>query len=108
MISNQIDIKLASLTDTENLGRVLGTILTIGDVITLAGSLGAGKTTLARSIIATATGETDVASPTFGLVQSYKGPSVEVIHFDLYRLEASEEIWELGIEDALADGATLI
>lgn len=86
-----------------------------GDVITLRGDLGAGKTVLARGFVraaCSAEGEPpesfDVPSPTFTLVQVYEGADFSVWHFDLYRIEKVEEIWELGFEEALDDGVCLI
>jgi tRNA threonylcarbamoyl adenosine modification protein YjeE len=81
-----------------------------GDVVALAGPLGSGKTTLARGFIrAAGTGQEEVPSPTFTLVETYALPGRPMIwHFDLYRLEAAEEAYELGIEDAFAEGISLI
>jgi len=79
-----------------------------GDVIALGGDLGSGKTFFARAFI----GEPDVPSPTFTLVQIYDRPpgcpSGRVWHFDLYRLGKSDEAIELDIEDAFAEGVSLI
>ena len=79
-----------------------------GDVIALQGELGAGKTRFARAFIAARGGVEAVPSPTFTLVQTYELPGGTVWHFDLYRLRAAEEVWELGIEDAFRDGISLI
>ncbi|HEX6841721.1 MAG TPA: tRNA (adenosine(37)-N6)-threonylcarbamoyltransferase complex ATPase subunit type 1 TsaE [Stellaceae bacterium] len=81
-----------------------------GDVIGLAGDLGSGKTTFARAFIrALGTGDEEVPSPTFTLVEVYAfAGRPPVWHFDLYRLTAPEQSWELGIEDALAEGISLI
>lgn len=84
-----------------------------GDVIALWGDLGAGKTTFARALIrarAAACGRRidEVPSPTFTLVQTYDLPTGDIWHFDLYRLAAPDEVFELGIEDALAGGIALI
>jgi tRNA threonylcarbamoyladenosine biosynthesis protein TsaE len=76
-----------------------------GDVIALKGDLGAGKTTLARAFIRARGAAGEVPSPTFTLVQVYQ-PGIW--HFDLYRLRRPEEAWELGIEEAFADGISLI
>jgi tRNA threonylcarbamoyladenosine biosynthesis protein TsaE len=75
--------------------------------------LGVGKTTLARAVVAGLSPEHgDVPSPTFTLVQTYPvdladGPA-ELWHFDLYRLDRPDQVYELGIEDALAEGVSLI
>ena len=80
-----------------------------GDVIGLQGELGSGKTTFARAFIGAGIGAGEVPSPTFTLVEVYQsltGPAVW--HFDLYRLEKPEDAYELGIEDAFAEGISLI
>ena len=79
-----------------------------GDVIALAGELGAGKTSLARAFIGARGGSGEVPSPTFTLVQTYELPGGAIWHFDLYRLRRAEEAWELGIEDAFGGGIALI
>ncbi len=101
---------LANETATEALGATLAERLKPGDVVGLRGELGAGKTTLARAILRTAAGDPDliVPSPTFTLVEVYDTPRGSYWHFDLYRLEAPEQIYELGWEEALAGGIVLI
>jgi tRNA threonylcarbamoyladenosine biosynthesis protein TsaE len=106
-------IDLPDLAATAAFGRLLAGMLRRGDVVALKGGLGAGKTTLARAIVAGLSAESeDVPSPTFTLVQTYPialsdGPA-ELWHFDLYRLDRSDQVYELGIEDALAEGVSLI
>lgn len=78
------------------------------DIIGLVGDLGAGKTAFARAFITARGGDSEVPSPTFTLVQVYECSSISVYHFDLYRIEEPEEIFELGIEDAFAEGISLI
>jgi tRNA threonylcarbamoyladenosine biosynthesis protein TsaE len=80
-----------------------------GDVIGLSGPLGSGKTTFARYFIGARMGASEVPSPTFTLVETYQPASGPAIwHFDLYRIEAPADAYELGIEDAFAEGITLI
>ncbi len=68
-----------------------------------------GKTEFARAFIRRLAGaDEEVPSPTFTLVQSYETPAGTIWHFDLYRLTRPEDVWELGFEDALADGIILI
>lgn len=81
-----------------------------GDIVCLNGTLGAGKSVFARSIIRTLCGDPDliVPSPTFTLVQMYETPAFPIWHFDLYRLKDPEEIYEIGWDEALSDGVLLI
>lgn len=79
-----------------------------GDVIALDGPLGAGKTTFARAFVAALGGGEDVPSPTFPLVHCHPTPRGEVWHFDLHRLERPGDVWELGLEEALAGGISLV
>lgn len=99
---------LSSESDTARLGRNLAALLRVGDVVCLEGDLGAGKTTLARALIQSLCGDISVPSPTYTLVETYDAPAFTVWHFDLYRLTSPEQIWELGVEEALDQGVTII
>ncbi|MCB2081191.1 MAG: tRNA (adenosine(37)-N6)-threonylcarbamoyltransferase complex ATPase subunit type 1 TsaE [Hyphomicrobiales bacterium] len=81
-----------------------------GDVVCMEGTLGAGKTTLARAMIHALCTDTtpDVTSPTFALLHVYDSPRAPIYHFDLYRLKHVDELWELGLEDALNEGISFI
>ncbi len=95
--------------DTARLGATLGAALERGEAVCLTGPLGAGKSVLARGLVrALSPGEREVPSPTFTLVQFYAGPRFPLAHFDLYRLRRPEEALEIGLDEALRDGAAVI
>ncbi|GAB5481600.1 MAG: tRNA (adenosine(37)-N6)-threonylcarbamoyltransferase complex ATPase subunit type 1 TsaE [Parasphingorhabdus sp.] len=91
------------------LGKKLAEALRPGDKIALTGTLGAGKTTLARGILRGLGFGDDVPSPTFAIVQQYDPPEVRlpVAHVDFYRIEEPDEVQELGLDDILMDGAMI-
>ncbi|HEX3972755.1 MAG TPA: tRNA (adenosine(37)-N6)-threonylcarbamoyltransferase complex ATPase subunit type 1 TsaE [Stellaceae bacterium] len=102
-------IDLPDETATAALATALASCARRGDVIGLSGPLGSGKTTFARYFIGASLGAREVPSPTFTLVEIYEPVSGPPIwHFDLYRIEAPADAYELGIEDAFADGIALI
>ena len=104
-----ISIDLPNETATAALAKELAAQSRAGDVIALQGELGAGKTSFARAFIRARGGAgEEVPSPTFTLVQLYQLPGAGIWHFDLYRLEAPQEAWELGIEEAFTEGISLI
>ncbi len=108
-MTHKISIDLPSLEATQQLAEQMATDIQVGDVITLRGTLGAGKTTFARAFIQAWLGAPcTVPSPTFTLVQIYEKAEQTLYHFDLYRLNSIEEVLELGIEEALYTGITLI
>lgn len=103
-VSSSIAVTLAGEADTQALGRSLAARMGPGDVVALWGDLGAGKTTLARAFVQALTDpDEDVPSPTFTLVQTYDGREAPIWHFDLYRLESPDDVWELDFEDAVRD-----
>ena len=91
-----------------DIGARLASVLRAGDVIALSGDLGAGKTTLARTILQALGHRGEVPSPTFTLVQTYSDLAVPVAHADLYRLESPAEAEPLALDDWLLDGALLL
>ncbi len=94
--------------DTAEIGRKLSQNAQKGDCFALYGTLGMGKSVLCRAFIQNLTDVNDVPSPTFTLVQSYPAKNFDIYHFDLYRLKTAEEIFELGMEEALYEGVCLI
>lgn len=86
---------------TAAFGAELATALSAGDIVSLEGDLGAGKTALARAIIRALAGDPDldVPSPSFALVQPYDTPAGPVLHADLYRIAKAWEVDELGLLD---------
>jgi len=104
----QMNRRIDSEADMLAFGGRLASIVKVGDVVALTGDLGAGKTTLARGIIRAICGETEVPSPTYTLVQTYVGPDYEIWHCDLYRLERPEDVYELGLLDAMDESLCLI
>jgi tRNA threonylcarbamoyladenosine biosynthesis protein TsaE len=100
-------VELADLAAMEAFGGRIAEHLRAGDVVALSGGLGAGKTTLARGIIAALGHEGEVPSPTFTILETYDGLRVPVVHADFYRLERPAEADELGLDD-YRRGAALI
>lgn len=96
-------IDLPNEAATLALGAAVAAHMEIGDTLALRGDLGAGKTTLARGLIGALSGEGDVPSPTYTLVQTYETPKGELWHGDMYRLEQPQDCIELGLEDAFLD-----
>ena len=101
---------IADEAATYSLMTDVAAVIEPGDVITLSGDLGAGKTTFARALIRYLAGDemVEVPSPTFTLTQSYALPRFTVVHADLYRLAGSAELTELGLDDAPEGAVTLV
>ena len=98
---------LADEQETEELSARIAAALQPGDVITLSGPLGVGKTALARGILAALGHQGDVPSPSFAIVQPYDLLEPPVWHVDLFRIEDPGELDELGLESA-ADGVLIV
>lgn len=99
----------AAEEDTARLGAALARLARRGDIFCLEGPLGGGKTVLARGFVRQAAGPaTEVPSPTFNIVLTYPAAPAPVWHFDLYRIADPDELWELGLEEAFAEGISLI
>jgi tRNA threonylcarbamoyladenosine biosynthesis protein TsaE len=103
------EFRLDHEADTARLGAAIARELRRREAVCLSGPLGAGKSSLARGLIRALTGEpTDAPSPTFTLAQTYETPRFPLAHFDLYRIAKPEELQELGLDEALDDGAAVI
>ena len=103
-------MRLADAVATEAFGARLAAVVRPGDVVALTGPLGAGKTSVARGLLAALGLEGEAPSPSFAIVQPYAAPEtvLPVWHVDLYRLDDPEEVDELGLEDERADGVLLV
>lgn len=101
-------IKLSSLKETEEFGIKLGKLLKSGDIVCLNGDLGAGKTTMTKSIGLGLGVDEYITSPTFTLINMYRGRTV-VYHFDVYRLVEVEELYDIGFDEYFyGDGVCII
>ena len=93
-----------SPAETESVGEKLAAVLAPGAVIAYTGDLGAGKTAFTRGL-ARGLGVTDrVTSPTYTIVNEYLSGRLPLFHFDMYRLESSDDLWDIGWEDYLLRG----
>ncbi|RIA45787.1 tRNA threonylcarbamoyladenosine biosynthesis protein TsaE [Hephaestia caeni] len=103
-------ILLTDVAASEALGARLAGLVRVGDVVTLSGPLGAGKTSIARGLLAALGLEGEAPSPSFAIVQPYEPPEVAlpVLHVDLYRIESVAEIDELGLDEARGDAVLVI
>jgi len=104
------ELALADEAATAALAADVARILRPGDLMTLSGDLGAGKTTFARALVRARAGdpELEAPSPTFTLLQIYDLPRGAIVHADLYRLTGPEELEELGWEEAGEDAIVLV
>jgi tRNA threonylcarbamoyladenosine biosynthesis protein TsaE len=98
-----------SETETAAVGRELGVTLGAGDVVLLFGDLGAGKTAFVRGLAeGLGVNRDEVSSPTFTLVQEYRGGRLPLFHVDLYRLNDPREIDDLGLDEIADEGVLAI
>jgi len=104
-----VTVDLPDLAAMDRLGRAIAYAVRAGDVIALAGGLGAGKTTLARAIIAGLGHAGEVPSPSFAIIELYEPPTVRVpvVHADFYRLKHPSEAEEIGLDDYRRDAVLI-
>ena len=103
-------LDLADEEATRRLAGEIAAVLAAGDMVTLSGDLGSGKTTFARALIRHLAGDEtlEVPSPTFTLMQTYDLPRGPVVHVDLYRVNSPEELIEMGFADLVEDAVVLV
>src|SRR5499427_2200362 len=108
--TSSFSVALPAEQATRRLAIDIASALEAGDVVTLSGDLGAGKTTLARTLIRYLAGDDtiEVPSPTFTLMQTYDLPQFPLLHADLYRLSGAAEMSELGFDDLPAEVVTMM
>jgi tRNA threonylcarbamoyladenosine biosynthesis protein TsaE len=101
------ELRTASEAATEDVGARLAETLKAGDVLLLSGELGTGKTAFVRGVArGLGADAADVSSPTFTIVQTYRGRDLRLVHVDLYRLSAPE-VEEVALDDLLEPGTVL-
>jgi tRNA threonylcarbamoyladenosine biosynthesis protein TsaE len=105
-VTDALELVAASADDTRAIGGVVGAALQAGDVVSLTGDLGAGKTTFVQGAAAALGVEQPVLSPTFTLVREYRG-RVPVHHVDVYRLERVQDVLDLGFDEMVDGGAVV-
>jgi tRNA threonylcarbamoyladenosine biosynthesis protein TsaE len=104
-----VTVDLPDLAAVQRFGAAIAEALRPGDVVALSGGLGAGKTTLARAIIAAAGHDGEIPSPSFAIIELYEPPDVRLplVHADFYRLSDPADAAELGLDD-YRRGAVLV
>ncbi len=102
-------LELADLGAMHRFGAAIAAVLRPGDVVALSGGLGAGKTTLARAVIAALGHGGEIPSPSFAIIELYEPPAVRLplVHADFYRLAHPAEAAEIGLDD-YRQGAALL
>lgn len=94
--------------ETFKFGKYIAAKLKKGDVIVLSGELGSGKTKLTEGILAFFKLQDEISSPTFTIVNEYNSQSVNIFHFDVYRLEDEDEFYAIGGEEYFSKGICII
>lgn len=103
----RIEIQTNTADETRAVGRGLSPLLRPGDAVALTGQLGAGKTTFVQGLAAGLGFDGQVVSPTFTLVREYRG-RLPIQHVDVYRLERVQDVLDLGLDEATAEGAVVL
>lgn len=107
-MSWSVSARSSSAAETRSIAHALGALARRGDVVVLAGSLGAGKTTFAQGFARGVGVAGPVTSPTFTLVRQYPASLGQLVHADVYRLEHLAEVADLGLSQLADDGVVLV
>ena len=103
-----IELKSCDENKLTDLARLVAKFLKPGDVLFLQGDLGAGKTTFVRMLLSFLGYKGRVKSPTFSIVEEYELAEINIAHFDLYRLESTADVDNIGITDYLNEKTALL
>ncbi len=101
-------VATASAADTQAVAAALASLARPGDLVVLAGEMGAGKTAFAQGFARGLGIEEPVTSPTFTIVREYRGPSLALHHLDVYRLDHLREVTDLGLGEMLDEDAVML
>lgn len=104
----KIKIKSKSQEETKKIAKIFAKFLSKGDVVVLTGELGSGKTKFVEGFLEFFGLQDEISSPTFNIVNEYIGSQVNIYHFDVYRLEDSDEFYAIGGEEYFEKGICLI
>jgi tRNA threonylcarbamoyladenosine biosynthesis protein TsaE len=105
-MSASLQVRTASAEDTRSLGEAIAALIEPGDVVSLTGDLGAGKTTLVQGLARALDVREPVVSPTFTLVRQYRGRH-PIYHLDIYRLDRVQDVIDLGFEEMADDDSVV-
>ena len=94
--------------DTINFAKNFAKNLKVGDIIVLSGELGSGKTKFVQGILENFGMANEISSPTFTIVNEYNSPTINIYHFDVYRLEDSDEFYAIGGDEYFSKGICII
>ncbi|MBF7096599.1 tRNA (adenosine(37)-N6)-threonylcarbamoyltransferase complex ATPase subunit type 1 TsaE [Alkalibacter mobilis] len=103
-------VKTVSAEETQYIGKQLGEMLKSGCIVCLDGEMGAGKTAMSQGLLRGLGVEGYITSPTYSLVNEYetKDNNVKIFHFDVYRLESIDDLYDIGFEEYLKDSILII
>lgn len=97
-----------SESDTINFAKSIASQLNVGDIIILSGDLGSGKTKFTEGILTYFGLQNEISSPTFTIVNEYNAKNINIYHFDVYRLEDTDEFYAIGGEEYFNKGICII